>query len=164
MNVEIGTEAPIFLFWEYLLQFFGILSLQCIDKKVEHLSRYKGFQPHFQVLSSTASAIDKKVEQLSRYKGFQSHFQVLSSTASAIDKKVEQLSRYMGFQPHFQVSPPQPLPLTRKWSSSPGIRDSIQFQVLSSTASAIDKKVEQLQVKETLFALSPGPVFHSLCH
>ncbi len=28
-NVEIGTEAPIFLFWEYLFQIFGILSLQC---------------------------------------------------------------------------------------------------------------------------------------
>jgi hypothetical protein len=31
MNVEIGTEAPIFLFWEYLFQIFGILSLQCIN-------------------------------------------------------------------------------------------------------------------------------------
>jgi hypothetical protein len=30
MNVEIGTEAPIFLFWEYLFLNFGILSLQCI--------------------------------------------------------------------------------------------------------------------------------------
>ncbi len=29
MNVEIGTEAPIFLFWEYLFQIFGSLSLQC---------------------------------------------------------------------------------------------------------------------------------------
>jgi len=29
MNVEIGTEAPIFLLWEYLFQIFGILSLQC---------------------------------------------------------------------------------------------------------------------------------------
>jgi hypothetical protein len=28
-NVEIGTEAPIFLFWDYLFQIFGILSLQC---------------------------------------------------------------------------------------------------------------------------------------
>ncbi len=32
MNVEIGTEAPIFLFWEYLLQIFGIFSLQCVKK------------------------------------------------------------------------------------------------------------------------------------
>jgi hypothetical protein len=31
MNVEIGTETLIFLFFcEYLLQIFGILSLQCI--------------------------------------------------------------------------------------------------------------------------------------
>ncbi len=30
MNVEIGTQAPLFLFWEYLFQIFGILSLQCI--------------------------------------------------------------------------------------------------------------------------------------
>jgi hypothetical protein len=29
MYVEIGTEAPIFLFWEYLFRNFGILSLQC---------------------------------------------------------------------------------------------------------------------------------------
>jgi hypothetical protein len=29
--VEIGTETPIFLFWEYLFLNFGILSLQCGD-------------------------------------------------------------------------------------------------------------------------------------
>ncbi len=28
MNVDIGDETPIFLFWEYLFQNFGILSLQ----------------------------------------------------------------------------------------------------------------------------------------
>ncbi len=33
MNVEIGTEAPIFIFWEYLFQIFGILSLQCIHQE-----------------------------------------------------------------------------------------------------------------------------------
>jgi hypothetical protein len=37
MNVEIGTEAPIFLFWEYLFQIFGILSLQCGSKHVTFL-------------------------------------------------------------------------------------------------------------------------------
>ncbi len=31
MNVEIVTEAPIFLSWEYLFQIFGILSLQCSE-------------------------------------------------------------------------------------------------------------------------------------
>jgi len=30
MNVEIGTDTPIFLCWEYLFQNFGILSLQCV--------------------------------------------------------------------------------------------------------------------------------------
>ncbi len=35
MNVEIGTEAPIFLFWKYLFQIFGILSLQCGQDKAE---------------------------------------------------------------------------------------------------------------------------------
>jgi hypothetical protein len=29
MNLEIGAEAPIFLFWEYLFQIFRVLSLQC---------------------------------------------------------------------------------------------------------------------------------------
>ena len=29
MNVEIGTETPIILSWEYLFRICGILSLQC---------------------------------------------------------------------------------------------------------------------------------------
>jgi hypothetical protein len=29
MNVVTGTEAPQFLFWEYLFQIFGIVPLQC---------------------------------------------------------------------------------------------------------------------------------------
>jgi hypothetical protein len=31
MNVEIGTEAELFLFWVYLFQIFGIVSLQCVS-------------------------------------------------------------------------------------------------------------------------------------
>jgi hypothetical protein len=39
MNVEIGTEIPIFLFWEYLFRNFGILPLQC--STIYHYSQRK---------------------------------------------------------------------------------------------------------------------------
>jgi hypothetical protein len=38
MNVEIGTETLIFLFWEYLFRNFGILSLQCVKDNSNNLS------------------------------------------------------------------------------------------------------------------------------
>ncbi len=39
MNVEIGTDTPIFLFWEYLFRNFGILSLQwsSMPSKIDQL-------------------------------------------------------------------------------------------------------------------------------
>jgi hypothetical protein len=37
MNVEIGTETLIFLFWEYLFRNIGILSLQCREQKYQYI-------------------------------------------------------------------------------------------------------------------------------
>jgi hypothetical protein len=43
MNVEIGTETQIFLFWEYLFRNFGILSLQCNSQLTsQSLMKYLG--------------------------------------------------------------------------------------------------------------------------
>ncbi len=66
MNVEIGTEAPIFLFWEYLFQIFGILSLQCVwpDMHVhEYGSAFEGRIPW----STRFRKIDER-ERLQSYK------------------------------------------------------------------------------------------------
>jgi hypothetical protein len=47
MNVEIGTEAPIFLFWEYLFQIFGILSLQCGVSPIDSIIHRRDFKSRF---------------------------------------------------------------------------------------------------------------------
>ncbi len=57
MNVEIGTEAPIFLFWEHLFLIFGILSLQC--------GRYVSYIDRFFTLLLRADMVLKYVAQSS---------------------------------------------------------------------------------------------------
>jgi hypothetical protein len=49
MNVEIGTETLIFLFWEYLFLKFGILSLQCIAPLLQLRVLYPTYLRHKQV-------------------------------------------------------------------------------------------------------------------
>jgi hypothetical protein len=46
MNVENGTETPIFLFWEYLFRNIGILSLQCRLNVEIDLQRLFGLHVH----------------------------------------------------------------------------------------------------------------------
>ncbi len=46
MNVEIGTEASQFRFWEYLFRISGIVSLQCIDGRYQSVSYVELYDIH----------------------------------------------------------------------------------------------------------------------
>jgi hypothetical protein len=63
MNVEIGAEAPIFLFWECLFRNFGILSLQCTGERVYKLAMvtfYRTFHHDGEGTLRTAKKFSRK--------------------------------------------------------------------------------------------------------
>jgi hypothetical protein len=68
--VEIGKETPIFLFWEYLFQNFGIFSLQCKKYITEFLSCCHPCK--FMSAHGFALLLDKKQGGLTLTKGLAS--------------------------------------------------------------------------------------------
>jgi hypothetical protein len=83
LNLEIGTETLIFLFWEYLFRNFCILSLQCIftteakrkrvgpDRRVAHLSWRRGTWTESQwVLVKEACKIGWNYQMLQQFLPF----------------------------------------------------------------------------------------------
>jgi hypothetical protein len=60
MTVEIGTDTPIFLFWDYLFRNFGILSLQCSIMAIL-AGLYTGFAENIWPLSVRSLMTEKRV-------------------------------------------------------------------------------------------------------
>jgi hypothetical protein len=71
MNVEIGTEALIFLSWEYLFQIFGILSLQCgVPSRESHSGLSYSKPTHYRLSYAAPYELRRTLYELRRTKDY----------------------------------------------------------------------------------------------
>jgi hypothetical protein len=109
MNVEIGTEAPIFLFWEYLFQIFGILPLQCGCKYLPPLlsSRLLILPPLFLTIVNTVFPYRLWLQLLSTIIISFAHSCEISSPSSTLCKEnplyVFPEKKLLGISPNFHI-------------------------------------------------------------